>query len=76
MHQNIKKLPSNESLFETVLVSANDQLVNFSKKISYTELIQYLLRILSKREFIVYKSIAPKKITDILDLDKYIKSKN
>ena len=72
----LKKLPSIESLFETVLVSANDQLVNLflKKKISYTELIQHLLRILSKREFVKYKYIAPKKITDILELDKYIKS--
>ena len=73
----LNKLPSNDSLFETVLVSVNDQLVNLllKKKITYLELIEKLFKIVSKNEFIKYKFIEPKKITDILNLNKILKSK-
>ena len=73
----LNKLPSNDSLFETVIVSANDHLVNLllNHKITYLELIEKLLKIVSKKEFIKYKFIEPKKITDILKLNKLIKSK-
>ena len=73
----LNKLPSNDSLFETVIVSANDHLVNLllNRKITYLELIEKLLKIVSKEEFIKYKFIEPKKITDILNLHKILKSK-
>ena len=73
----LNKLPSNDSLFETVVVSANDHLVNLllNNKITYLELIERLLKIVSQKEFIKYKFIEPKKITDILKLDKILKSK-
>ncbi len=73
----INLMPSTNSLFETVLVSANDELVQFflEKKISYSDLIYYLLKILHKKEFIKYKFVEPKKITDILKLNRLIKSK-
>ena len=73
----INKLPSKDSLFETVVVSANDHLVNLllNNKINYLELIQKLLKIVSQKEFIKYKFIEPKKITDILNLNKFLKSK-
>ena len=73
----INKLPSKDSLFETVVVSANDHLVNLllNNKINYLELIQKLLKIVSQKEFIKYKFIEPKKITDILNLHKFLKSK-
>ncbi len=73
----LNKLPSNDSLFETVVVSVNDHLVNLllKKKITYLELIEKLVKIVSKKEFIKYKFIEPKKITDILNLNKTLKSK-
>ena len=73
----IKKLPSRESLFETVLVTINDELVKLflNKKISYLNLINKLSKLMHKKEFIKYKFIEPKKITDILKLNKLIKSK-
>ena len=50
----INKLPSNDSLFETVLVSVNDHLVNLllNKKITYMELIDKLFKIVSKKNLI------------------------
>ena len=73
----LNKLPLNDSLFETVLVSVNDHLVNLllNQKITYLELIKKLIKIVSKKEFNKYKFIEPKKITDILNLNKFLKSK-
>ena len=73
----LRKLPKKDSLFETVLVSVNDHLVNLllNKKITYLDLIEKLFKIISKKEYIKYKFIEPKKITDILNLNKALKSK-
>ena len=75
--QIIKKLPKKDSLFETVLVSINDELVRLylNKKFPYSILINKLFKLMHKKEFIKYKFIEPKKITDILKLNKLIKSK-
>ncbi len=72
----LNKLPLNDSLFETVLVTVNDHLVNLllNNKITYLELIEKLFKIVSKKEFTKYKFIEPKKITDILNLNKTLKS--
>ncbi len=73
----LKKLPKKDSLFETILVTFNDELVRLflEKKIPYTGLLIGLLKLLTKKEFVKYKFIEPKKITDILNLNKEIKSK-
>ena len=73
----INKLPLNDSLFETVLVSSNDELVKLflAKKFDYEALLEKLFKFVSKKEFIKYKFIEPKKIIDILNLNKEIKSK-
>ena len=73
----IKNLPAKDSLFETVLVSINDELVRLylTKKISYSYLLKKLLNLIDKKEFKKYKFIEPKNINDILNLNKYIKSK-
>ena len=73
----INQLPENYSLFETILVSINDELVKLflNKKISYTNLIKKLLKFVSSKDFYKYKFIEPKKIDDILNLNNYIKSK-
>ncbi len=73
----INKLPLNDSFFETVLVSSNDELVKLflAKKFTYETLLEKLFKFVSKKEFIKYKFIEPKKIIDILNLNKEIKSK-
>ena len=72
----IKNLPKKNSLFETILVAANDEYVNLflSKKISYNELLKKLINFISKKEYARYKLIEPKKIIDILKLNKYVRS--
>ena len=73
----INQLPKKNSLFETVLVAANDEFVNLflNKKITYTQLLKKLTKFLFKSEFLKYKLIEPKKITDILEINNYVRSK-
>ena len=70
-------LPISESLFETVIVSANDTLVNFflDKKIKFNDIAKILLTILNLREFKKYKKIKPKNIAQIKNLSKYVSIK-
>jgi 1-deoxy-D-xylulose-5-phosphate reductoisomerase len=70
-------LPISESLFETVIVSANDTLVNFflDKKIKFNDIAKFLLMILNLREFKKYKKIKPKNIAQIKNLSKYVSIK-
>ncbi|MDC0518170.1 1-deoxy-D-xylulose-5-phosphate reductoisomerase [Candidatus Pelagibacter sp.] len=70
-------LPKTDSLFETVLVSANDTLVNLflSKKISFNDIHSYLNKILSLKEFQKYKSKKPKNLGEILLLNEYVRLK-
>ena len=70
-------LPKKSSLFETVLVSANDTLVELflEQKITFTEIYKYLFLIIKMKEFLKYKKIYPKKINDILELNYYVRLK-
>ena len=72
------KLFSNKiSLFETVLVSANDELVNnfLEGNISYLDIIKILKKILNLNEFIQLRHIRPKNLQQILNLNKYVRLK-
>ncbi len=73
----LKLIPKKISLFETVLVSANDHLVRsyLKKQINYQNLIDKLNKILNLNEFINLKKVSPKKITDIINLDEYVRFK-
>ena len=73
----LKLIPKKISLFETVLVSANDHLVRsyLKKQINYQNLIDKLNKILNLKEFINLKKVSPKKITDIINLDEYVRFK-
>tara|TARA_B100000767_G_scaffold175095_1_gene163684 strand:+ start:684 stop:1850 length:1167 start_codon:yes stop_codon:yes gene_type:complete len=83
---NLKKYPvvkilnnmqNNNSLFETVIVAANDQLVEMflNNKIQFLDISRILLRILKNKEFLNYKQIKPKNIAQILRLNKYVRLK-
>ena len=70
-------LPNRYSLFETVIVSANDTLVElFLKKvIRFTDIQKKLFELIIKKEFLKYKKILPKKAQDIIDLNNYVRLK-
>ena len=73
----LDKLSTNHSLFETVIVSANDTLVNMflKRKIHFLDISKYLLKIIEKPEFNKFKRISPKNIKDITKLSKYVSFK-
>ena len=73
----LKYLPQKISLFETVIVSANDTLVNLylNGKIKYNDIIYKLLKIISLNEFVKLKKISPKSVSEIINLDKYVRLK-
>ena len=70
-------LPSKHSLFETVIVSANDTLVQLflENKIKFTDIQKKLFNIINKRQFINYKNKSPKTIRDIVELNNYVRLK-
>ena len=70
-------LPSKHSLFETVVVSANDTLVQLflDNKIKFTDIQKKLFNIINKKQFINYKNKSPKTIRDIVELNNYVRLK-
>jgi len=70
-------LPSKHSLFETVVVSANDTLVQLflDNKIKFTDIQKKLFNIINKKQFVNYKNKSPKTISDIVELNNYVRLK-
>ena len=70
-------LPSKHSLFETVVVSANDTLVQLflENKIKFIDIQKKLFKIINKKQFINYKNKSPKTIRDIVELNNYVRLK-
>ena len=64
----LKNLPEQSSLFETIIITVNDFLVNqfLKKRIKYNQISSLLLKFLKNKEFNKYKKIKPKKIEDII----------
>ncbi len=73
----LNQIPKKISLFETVIVSANDELVRLylSNKIMYKDISKKLLTIINLKEFNKLKKISPRNISDIIKLDKYVRLK-
>ena len=73
----LDKISNKASLLETVLISANDELVNLflKKKISYVELQKNLLRILNLPEFRAFRKKIPKNINEINKVNNYVRLK-
>ncbi len=73
----LDKMPENSSLFETILVSINDKLVELflGNKIKFTDIPKKMHNILDLKELKKYKMIKPRKINDIIFLDNKIKNK-
>ena len=70
-------LPLKSSLFETVIVSANDTLVELflNNKINFIDIQKKLFKIINKKKFLKLKNKYPKKIQDIVELNNYVRLK-
>tara|TARA_B100000767_G_scaffold252431_1_gene256193 strand:+ start:306 stop:1469 length:1164 start_codon:yes stop_codon:yes gene_type:complete len=73
----LKKISNHNSLFETVIVATNDELVDLflKNKITYLQLQQYLVKFLCSNLFSKFKLKKPKNIEDIMDLNRYVRLK-
>ena len=73
----IKKLSNKDSLFETVIVSANDTLVELflNNKIRFVDIQKKLFKIINKKKFLKFKKKYPNKIQDIVELSNYVRLK-
>ena len=70
----LNSLNDNNSLFETILVSANDTLVDLflKNKIKFTDISKILIKFLNLNEFKRFKKIKPKNVDDIMKLKEYV----
>ena len=73
----LKLLPVKSSLYETVIVSANDCLVELflKEKIGFSSIQKELFKIIKLKEFVKYKKKFPNKAEDILNLNNYVRLK-
>ena len=73
----LKVLPEKNSLFETVLVAANDELVKLflNKKINYSDISSKIIKILSINEFKKLKKILPTKVSDVINTSDIVRKK-
>ena len=73
----IKKLKNKESLLETIIVLANDELVNLFllKKIKFTDINYFLQKLINMKEFKNLKKRKPGNINSIVSLNKTIRLK-
>ena len=70
----IKKMPKKISLYESVIVSTNDRLVNLflEKKIKYNQIVSIMLKLINYKVFLKYKKLTPKKIEDIISVKNHV----
>ena len=73
----LNKLSHKSSLYETLIVSTNDKLVNLflNNQINFLDIQKYLLIILNNKKFKKLKKIEPKTVSEIINLDKYLHTK-
>ena len=76
----LKKFNNNNTLFETVLISANDELVELylNNKIKFFDINKILIKILNNKNYRKLNKKKPKKISDIINLskDERLKTRN
>ncbi len=73
----LKYLNNKNSMFETILITVNDKLVELfmQNKIKYLDIYKYLNKIINLREFKPYFKKKPKNVNQIIKLSTYVKLK-
>ena len=72
-----KIIPHSFSLFETLLVSINDLVVDkyLNKKISFVDISKLIIKLVNLKQFQKYKKIYPKNINEIINLNNKLSLK-
>ena len=73
----LKLIPNEHTLFDTVIVSTNDILVELflKKRIKFIDIEKKLFHIIKSKVFLKYKNIYPRNTKDIINLNKYVRLK-
>jgi len=73
----LNKINNNNTLFETVLIAANDELVDLyiGNKIKFLEINKNLIKILKYKKYSNLIKKKPKKISDIINLSEEVRLK-
>jgi len=73
----LNNMGNKDSLFETIIVSANDKLVNLflREKIKFIDISNILLKICNMSQFAKFKSKKPKNVDEINNLADYVSLK-
>ena len=73
----LKMIPNKISLYETVMVSANDQLVSLflDGKINFSDVARFLKKIMKMNIFMKYKKRVPKNFNELINLSKFVRLK-
>jgi 1-deoxy-D-xylulose-5-phosphate reductoisomerase len=73
----LNNLDKEDSLFETIIVTANDKLVKLflNNKIKFTDISNMLLKICDITEFKKFKAIKPRNVEEIHNLSDYVSLK-
>ena len=70
-------IPNRISLYETIVVSANDQLVSLflDGKINFSDVTRLLKKIMQMNIFRKYKKKVPKNFIELINLSKFVRLK-
>ena len=73
----LKMIPNKISLYETIMVSANDQLVSLflDGKINFSDIARLLKKIMKMNIFMKYKKRVPKNFNELINLSKFVRLK-
>jgi len=73
----LKTLPQKNSLFETILVTVNDEVVKLflDGKIKFTDIHKIIIKIISIKKYQKYKKKSANKLNKIINLNKFVRLK-
>ena len=73
----LNKISFECKLFDTVLISANDELVQMylENKIKFLDIVKFLKKIINLKQFDRYRYISPQNYKQIYNLNKYVRLK-
>jgi len=71
----LKMLPGKSSLFETVLVTVNDEVVKLflNGKIKFPDIHKIIIKIISSKKYLKYKKKPPNNLNNIINLNKFVR---